>query len=145
MAGFLPGFLVLRTARHGSCPQQPIWLMDTLTNRDQIEIYDFLRKFPNLFVSVNEVSKNVGNRKRYNLDRTWARPLLRRMEMEGWVESNSFGEYRLKRRPEDNTTFKEAIKLPGMDLGETAIIVADATEKIEDLPETAHLVKKSAA
>jgi hypothetical protein len=115
--------------------------MDTLTNPDQIEIYDFLKRFPNLFISVTEVSKNVGNRKRFNLDRYWARPLLRRLEMEGWVESNSFGEYRLKRREEDNTTFKEAIKIAGMDLGDTAIIMADKKETLPDAPETAHILK----
>jgi predicted transcriptional regulator of viral defense system len=115
--------------------------MDTLTNPDQIEIYDFLKRFPNLFISVTEVSKNVGNRKRFHLDRNWARPILRRLEMEGWLESNAFGEYRLKRRPEDNTTFKEAIKVAGMDLGETAIIMAEEKETLPDAPETAHILK----
>lgn len=112
--------------------------MDTLTNADQIEIYDFLRKFPNLFVSVSEVSKNVGNRKRYNIDRNWARPILRRMEMEGWLEANSFGEYRVKRRLEENTTFKDAIKLAGMDLGDTAIITSDKKETLENSSDTGH-------
>jgi hypothetical protein len=117
--------------------------MDTLTNPEQIEIYDFLRRFPNLFVSVTEVSKNVGNRRRFNLDRYWSRPILRRMEMEGWVESNSFGEYRLKRRAEENTPFKEAINLPGMSLGDTAIITADERAAHRDSTETSHVLKDS--
>lgn len=103
--------------------------MDTLSNADQVEIYDFLKKFPNLFVSVSEISKNVGNRKRYNLDRNWARPILRRLEMEGWLEANAFGEYRIKRRMEENTTFLEALKLSNVELGDTAIITADQKEK----------------
>ena len=37
--------------------------MDTLTNPDQIEIYDFLLRFPQRFVSVSEISKHVGNRR----------------------------------------------------------------------------------
>jgi len=120
--------------------------METLTNPEQIEIYDFLKRFPQTFVSVAELSKHVGNRRRYNEDRTWARPILRRMEMEGWLESNSFGEYRLKRRPEDTETFLKAIKVPGMDLGDTTIIMSsDVKETLPNSPETDMWLKKSAA
>ena len=51
------------------------------------------------------------------------------MEMEGWLESNEFGEYRLKNRPEDITPFKDALSTPGVSLGDTAIItLADVKE-----------------
>ena len=103
--------------------------MDTLTNPDQIEIYDFLLRFPQRFVSVSEISKHVGNRRLYVEDRNWARPILRRMEMEGWLESNSFGEFRLKRMPEETTHFKNAVGIPGMNLGDTAIIMIDDVKK----------------
>jgi hypothetical protein len=120
--------------------------MDTLTNQDQIEIYDFLLRFPQCFVSVAEISKNVGNRRLYTEDRNWARPILRRMEMEGWLESNAFGEFRLKRRPEDTTHFKQAIGVPGINLGDTAIIrMDDVKEKLPDLSDTTQLFKNPAA
>lgn len=120
--------------------------METPNNSEQIEILDFLKRFPKLFVSVIEISKHVGNRKRYNEDRNWARPILRRMEMEGWLESNSFAEYRLKRRPEDTTTFLKAINVAGMSLGDTTIImVDDVKETLEDAPDTEEWLKKSAA
>ena len=120
--------------------------METLSNPEQIEIYDFLRKFPNLFVSVSEISKHVGNRKRFTEDRNWARPTLRRMEMEGWLESNSFAEYRVKRRPEDTALFMKAIKVPGMDLGDTTIIMSDKPkETLPNSPDTAQLLKDPAA
>jgi len=120
--------------------------MDPLINPEQIEIHDFLKRFQQLFVSVIEISKHVGNRKRFKEDRNWARPILRRMEMEGWLESNSFGEYRIKCRPEDTTTFKKAITMPGMELGDTTIILHnEADDKPESAPDTSHLLKRSAA
>src|SRR5262245_34623701 len=103
--------------------------METLSNPEQIEIYDFLKRFPQLFVSVIAISKHIGQRRRFNEDRGWARPILRRMEMEGWLESNQFGEYRLKRRPEDTATFMQAIGIPGMALGDTTIIMAKDEKK----------------
>jgi hypothetical protein len=96
---------------------------------DETEIYDFLRQFPNLYVSVNEISKRLGNRGRYDRDRTWARPILRRMEMDGMVESNAFGEYRLIGQNGDTQLFKDALKSPGpVALGDTTIIVIDDTK-----------------
>ena len=106
--------------------------METLTNQDQIEIYDFLLRFPQVFVSVAEISKHVGNRRLYNEDRNWARPALRRMEMEGWLESNAFGEFRIKRFPENTTHFKKAIGIPGMNLGDTAIIMVDDVKETKE-------------
>ena len=90
-------------------------------NVDENEIYEFLKRFP-CFVSVLEISRGVGPRRRFNEDRLWAKPVLRRMEAEGWLESNVFGEFRLKRRKEDDTKFLEAIHHPGASLGDTTII-----------------------
>jgi hypothetical protein len=93
---------------------------------DETEIHDFLRQFPNLYVSVLEVSKRLGNRGRYDRDRTWARPILRRMEMDGIVESNAFGEYRLICQKGDTQFFKDALQSPGsVALGDTTIIMLD--------------------
>jgi hypothetical protein len=103
-------------------------------NAEETEIYEFLKKFSNLFVSVNEISKNVGARKKFNEDRNWTLPILRRMEMEGWVEANPFGDYRLKRRPDDTTTFKRALSMPDVPLGDTAIItLEEETQRIENI------------
>lgn len=92
-------------------------------NADEREIYDFLKTTPNnVFVSVNEISKKLGHRKRFDIDRTWARPLLRRMELDGLLESNPFGEYRIKGREGETATFMEALEQPGATLGDTTII-----------------------
>ncbi len=106
-------------------------------NTQETEIFEFLKRFPNLFVSVTEISKDVGCRKQFNEDRSWARPFLRRMEMDDLIESNPFGEYRLKRPADDTTTFKRALTMPGFALGETAIITLDEVEeRILNAPDT---------
>jgi hypothetical protein len=98
-------------------------------NADETEVYDFLRQLPHLFVSSMEVSKRVGNRKRYLHDRNWARPILRRMELDGIVEANHCGEYRLKDwKAEEHTTFLNALGQPGIELGDTTIISIHSIE-----------------
>ena len=97
---------------------------------DEKEIHDFLRQFPKLFVSVLEISKRLGNRGRYDRDKVWARPVLRRMEMDGILESNPFGEYRLVIKEGDTVFFKDVVNAPGLGvpLGDTTIITLDDTQ-----------------
>jgi hypothetical protein len=89
---------------------------------EETEIYEFLKRFHNRYVPVTDISRSVGARKNFNADRLWAQPVLRRMEIEGWVEANPFGEYRVKFSSEDSTTFKKALETPGMPLGDTTIV-----------------------
>jgi len=98
--------------------------MDSL-NPIEKEVFDYLRRSPMVFISASEVSKNVGNRKWFNADKNWARPILRRLEMDGWLESNPFGEYRIKARASSETSFRDALGMPGVSLGDTAIISSD--------------------
>ena len=113
-----------------------IVVMGTLNPIEQ-EIHDYLKRSPLTYVSVTDVSKNVGHRKWFNADRNWARPILRRLEMDGWVESNPFGEYRLMRRQDTDTSFWQALAIPGMSLGNTTIVCDDReTGTIENSPET---------
>lgn len=99
-------------------------------NAIETEIVEFVRSFGEAFVSVTEISKNVGNRKNFLQDRTWAKPILRRLEMEGIIEANIFAEYRLKNHGPATLSFKTALKKPGVsDLGDTTIIRLDDTEE----------------
>ena len=91
-------------------------------NADELEIYELLRVFPNTYVSVTEISKKLGKGRKFDLDRTWARPMLRRMEMDGLLESNPFGEYRVRPSSIADIDFKEALRTPGVPLGDTTII-----------------------
>jgi len=96
-------------------------------NADEQEIYEFLKGFVGGFVSATEISKKVGKGRRFEMDRTWARPILRRMEMDGILDSNPFGEYRVKVASATDLDFKQALKKPGVALGDTTII------KLEDV------------
>ena len=58
-------------------------------------ILEYLRLFPNEFVSVVQVCKRAAGRKRFTVDPEWARPHLRRLEAKAHVESNQFGHYKL--------------------------------------------------
>lgn len=86
---------------------------------EESEILEFLKSFPDRFVAWTEVAKRAGNRNRYALDKNWALPILRRMELDGLVEVNEVGDYRSRGA---GPSFREALNQPGMDLGETTII-----------------------
>jgi len=93
-------------------------------NQDEKEILDFLRSYGKLYVSVIEVSRRLGNRGgRFNRDKSWARPIMLRMEAEGVIETNNFGEFRIIQGPID-TDFLDAMSRadPGLSLGDTTII-----------------------
>ncbi len=100
-------------------------------NAEETEIYDFLKQYPSVYVSVIEISKSVGARRNFLMDKTWARPILRRMEMEGHLESNPSGEYRLKDAGSNTTTFLKALGHPDISLGDTTIIVLDDVKRAE--------------
>src|SRR5687767_11652456 len=92
-------------------------------NAEENEIYEFLKARENMFVSVTDISKYVGRGSQFQKDRNWARPVLRRMEIDGLVESNPYGEYRVRGEDEpQGNDFKEALRDPDASLGDTTII-----------------------
>lgn len=98
---------------------------DATMNTIEKDIYDLLCRYPKSYLSATEVSRSVGNRKWFHADRNWAKPLLRRLELDGWVESNAFGEYRIKRVMEGTTSFRSALHMTGVSLADTNIICLD--------------------
>ena len=120
-------------------------------NADEIRIIEFLNDYPDEFVSVVDVSRKLGKGRRYKEDRTWASPIMRRMEMDGLLETNSVGDYRVRTsyrensKPQEKATapkastgktetktidFKQALKTPGVSLGDTTIIrITDVQEQ----------------
>lgn len=99
-------------------------------NADELQIYEFLKRLGDTFVPATEISKQLGKGRR-GKDRMWARPVLRRMEMDGILESNAFGEYRLRNCTGRSVDFKEALKTPGVPLGDTTIIRADDVQQAD--------------
>jgi len=124
-------------------------------NADEVRIIGFLNEFPDEYVSVLDVSRKLGKGRRYKEDRTWALPIMRRMEMDGLLETNNVGDYRVRttyrdngKAPDKGTTattkasigtkttetksidFKQALKTPGVSLGDTTIIrISDVQEQ----------------
>ena len=90
-------------------------------NAEELAIYEFLRSFPGSYVSLKEICQRAGKWNHFAQDRNWAHSILRRMELDGVIESNNLGDYRVK--GSETTTFRQALQQPGQDLGETTIIM----------------------
>jgi hypothetical protein len=63
---------------------------------DEIAIIDYLKQFPKNWSTTTEISKRAAGRRRYAQERDWARPVLRRLEADGHLESNEYGHYKLR-------------------------------------------------
>ena len=96
---------------------------------EDYEIYHYLNRTPGQFVSVYEVAKSLGGHRSFAASRDWATDSLRRLELEGLVEKNESGDYRIRHLPEDTTEFLRAIQSPGVSLGDTAIIRIEDVER----------------
>lgn len=94
-------------------------------NAEETEILEFLQTREDAYVSVTDISKFLGRGHKFQKDRNWARPILRRMEIEGLLEANPYGEYRLKGATRQPNEFKAAIRNPGASLGDTTIVRID--------------------
>src|SRR3954468_16213143 len=101
-------------------------------NADETAIHEFLKGYPGIFVSVTEISRRMGARRKFDQDRAWARPILRRMEMDGVLESNQVGTYRSTLNHTETTRYKKALTLPGVPLGETTLISLDVVAAAEE-------------
>ena len=62
---------------------------------DEKEISDFLKSYPNQFVSAREICKRAGGKWRFREDDKWALPVLQRMLEQQLVEADTTGHYRL--------------------------------------------------
>jgi hypothetical protein len=91
-------------------------------NAEETEIYEFLKGRDGNYVSATDISKFLGRGRQFQKDRNWARPILRRMEVDGIIEANDYGEYRVKGADIQPNDFKEALHKPGASLGDTTII-----------------------
>jgi hypothetical protein len=99
-------------------------------NSEETEVYEFLKQRPNRFVPLTEISRSLATRLDCCHDSNWMAAILRRMEIEGWIEANPQGDYRLTRRAEETTAFKKALETPGSPLGDTAIVtLSDGVSK----------------
>ncbi len=63
---------------------------------DQKAIIQYLKGWPNAFVSGKEIARKVGGAERYSEDRGWALPILAQMCRLGMIEADQYGYFRLK-------------------------------------------------
>ena len=63
---------------------------------DQKAIINYLKGWPNAFVSGKEIARKVGGTERYNEERGWALPILAQMCRLGMIEADQYGYFRLK-------------------------------------------------
>ena len=102
-------------------------------NADEVRIIDFLNESPGEFVPSTDVSKRLGKGRRFRDDRNWAAPIMRRMEVDGLLEADDSGNYRVRMDEEVDKQpidFKQALKTPGVSLGDTTIIrITDVQEQ----------------
>ena len=64
---------------------------------DERDIFRFLKSWGSQFVSVREICRRAGNKRRFQEEPDWARQVLLRMAGRGILESNAAGHFRIKR------------------------------------------------
>src|SRR5258708_1886298 len=62
---------------------------------DETQIQLYLKSFRGQFVSVREIARRAGGKRRFQKDPNWAGPPLHALVDKGIVESDSTGHYRL--------------------------------------------------
>lgn len=65
---------------------------------DERDICQYLKGWPGQFVSLAEIARRAGGKRRYREDPNWVVPIVTRLVERGFVESDSTGHYRLKAR-----------------------------------------------
>jgi predicted transcriptional regulator of viral defense system len=66
---------------------------------DERDIFQFLKTWGADFINAREIARRAASKKKFYEDPEWARPILRRMEERGILESDIQGRYRIKPLP----------------------------------------------
>lgn len=67
-----------------------------ILSAEALDILGFLKTAPGKFVSMLEISRRAGGRRRFEESPGWAKNLMSPMMAEGLIEVNARGHYRLK-------------------------------------------------
>ena len=73
-----------------------------MMDADEREVYLYLRRRPDEFVSAHTICRHAGGKLRFRESADWAKPVLRRMHERGILEADAAGEYRLAPVPKSN-------------------------------------------
>src|SRR3954447_2174979 len=69
-------------------------------NTDDQTVLSYLESFKDQFISHTEVSKRAAGKRRFIENPDWGRTVLQRLALQGILEVNSFGQYRIKQKLE---------------------------------------------
>jgi len=78
---------------------------------DQNAICQFLKTWPDQFVSRREICRRAGGKWRFREDENWAVPVLQRLVEEGIVESDDNGHFRLMKQASADSSNKRKLWL----------------------------------
>lgn len=97
---------------------------------DEIQVFEYLKSCPNTFVSAGEIARRVGGKRRLRENPDWIRPILYRMLCDEVLESDQFGQFRLKMRAKKNPPRPQKLT---MDNWETWELVLGEKPKVESV------------
>lgn len=63
---------------------------------DERDIFQFLKNWGDVFTNAREVARRASTKQRFYQDPDWAKPILKRMEERGILESDMQGRYRIR-------------------------------------------------
>lgn len=63
---------------------------------DERDIFQFLKTWGDQFTAAREIARRAANKKKFYDDPEWAKPVLKRMEERGILESDIQGRFRIK-------------------------------------------------
>lgn len=83
---------------------------------DESDIIDYLKAWPNAFVSGKEIARKVGGKERFDEDRGWAIPILTQMVRKGILKTDHLGHYCLiveekKKKEEERHIAPQLLKI----------------------------------
>jgi len=76
-------------------------------NTDDQTVLSYLESFKDQFISHTEVSKRAAGKRRFIESPDWARAVLQRLALQGVLEVNAFGQYRIKQKVEKKNEVHE--------------------------------------
>lgn len=104
-----------------------------MLSAEETLIMDYLRPMGKQFASSKEVCRRAGGKQRFIEDPYWAKPLLKKMEKKGILESNASGHFRIKGDPAEDEKKKVPISphiqsilaRSGKDFSDTIVLEVD--------------------
>ena len=101
-------------------------------SQEETFIIDYLKPLGKHFASSKEVCRRAGGKQRFIDDPYWAKPLLKKLEKKGMLESNPSGHFRIKGDPDEEKKqvpvsphIQSILARSGKDFSETIVLEVD--------------------